>query len=204
MMTTVLIILIVSSLFNIVADIMLLWGIKHTKWEPNLESILKTPTKLLLIGSLSGLIILPFWFIPIRYLAKIPGIVGQIALYSYLLYITVLIFFHVAYAFVGIGAKESATLYKKYETIITAIAGYSFLLSIIFTGAMIYLGVTNILDMSWCHYITLPTFAIMIFRIISTVFKKVPYLVAISGTLAMLTFFIGFIHMVSNNVIIFM
>ncbi len=204
MLNTMLIILVISSLLNIVADILLLWGIKDTNWEPTVESIKKTPTSFLLIGSLSGLVILPFWFFPVTYLMRIPGIAGQIAAYSYLTYIATLIVFHVSYSFVGIGIKECDALNDKFERIITAIAGYSMLLFLIFTGAMVYLGLTSTLNMSWYHYFTLPAFTIIFFRIIAKILKSVPYIAAVSGTLAMLTFFIGFVNMISRNITVFM
>lgn len=193
-------VLMASCLINAIGDVILLWGVRNTNWEPGLEALAQTPERFVLFGSLLGLLVIPAWFLICPYLANIDGLAGKIAFMSFATYVAAVFSFHVCYAFVGVGIQALDSLQPKFEPLVGIIAGYSFLAATIFTVAMIFAGLTKAISMSWFHYATLPVFTIILFQMaLGNVFKSVPYFQAASGTFAMALFFYGFIDMVSRN-----
>ena len=197
-------ILLTSCVINAVGDVFLLWGVRYTNWQPGIEALAKTPVKYVLFGSLIGMVIIPAWFLILPYLANIGSTAGRIAFMSFAIYVSAVFTFHVSFSFVALGVQASGDLKVKFERIVGLIAGYSFLAAIVFTVSMIFLGVEREISMTWFHYITLPLFTIIgIQMVLGKVLKRLPYYRAVSGTVAMALFFIGFMDMVRRNPEIF-
>ena len=192
--------LLASCVINAIADVFLLWGARYTNYEPGLPALQKTPEKYLLFGSLIGLVILPVWFLICFYLTEISGPAGLMAFLVFAAYVAAVLCFHVCYAFVGLGIQRDAFLEEKFEPVVKTVAGFSFLLAILFTGTMIFIGATDRVAMTWLHYATLPLFTIIFFQmILGRLLRFIPYFQAFSGTLAMAAFFYGFMDMVAAN-----
>ena len=199
-LTLVLIALLVACALNAIGDVILLWGVRETNWQPGIEALAKTPEPYVVFGSMLGLATIPVWFLIAPYLAQVPGLAGRVAFFSYLTYVAGVFAFHLCYAFVGVGVQASEALKAKFAPLVQAIAGYSFLAAVVFTVAMIVSGASKSVQAEWYHYATLPLFTIILFQmVLGQVLKGVPYYWAASGTVAMAAFFIGFIDLVRRN-----
>lgn len=195
-----LIILLLSCFANIVADIFLLHGVRHTGWQPGLDALEKTPPRFILGGSLAGFVTITPWFLLLLPLSAIPDTPGMIGLVSYAIFIAAMMVFHISYAFVGLAIQSDPDLKIPFSKIIGAIAGVSALSGFIFSVPIVWLGLNGNLNMNALHYISLPTVSILLFQLIlGTALKRLPYYLAISGNLAMALFFYGFFDLMALN-----
>lgn len=189
-----------SSVVHIVADVLLLRGARENAWRTGFGALIKTPRPSLLAGALLGLFTVPVWLLPAVYLINIDGAFGLWAFFSFVGYVAVLLLFHVSYAFVGIGLQVDRNLSGPYRSLLSIIGLWSMVLSAVFTVAIVLAGVGGHLDLAWYHYLSLPSITIVLFQyLLGRLLRSVPYYLATSGTLAMLTFFVGFIDMVGRN-----
>ncbi|MEM6683805.1 MAG: hypothetical protein AAF607_16340 [Pseudomonadota bacterium] len=196
----VLSLLLIACAVNAAADVVLLWGVGETDAGPGIEALAKTPERFVIFGSMIGLLIIPVWFLIAPYLARIPGVAGNIAFYSYLIYVAGVFAFHLCYAFVGLGVQANAQLEAKFAPLVQGIASYSFLASIVFTVALGVSGFTKSVAMQWYHYAALPLFTIIFFQmILGSALKSFPHVQSALGVFAMAVFFIGFMSLVRQN-----
>jgi hypothetical protein len=200
--TALLILLSISCILNVIADILLFWGVRY-RYTTNEEVFVKTPRSFLLVGALSGLFILPFWFLPAPYLLQVDGLAGNITFFSYVTYIAILLLFHVSYSFIGLGIKADRSLGEIYTPVRSAIGAYSFLVALIFTISMVYIGVQQIWVFSWYHYLILPFPILLIALGLGNLLKRIPWFRVTSGTLSMFVFFVGFVDLINRNSSVF-
>lgn len=89
-------VLLVACGANAIGDVALLWGARHTQWQPGLKALAKTPPLLVLCGSFLGLITIPCWFLILPLVARLPGWYGLVGLLSYSAFVAGAFAFHLS------------------------------------------------------------------------------------------------------------
>lgn len=197
-------ILLAACALNAVGDVILLWGARHTNWEPGLSALAQTPPKMVLVGSLMGLLTIPCWFVIAPFLIRVPGWPGAMAFYAYLAFVASAFAFHLSYAFIGPALRKNPELENDFKAPLSAMLSFTFLMSVIASGALAVAGLSGAIDMSWYHYILLPALAIILVQMaFGNALKAVPFAKIAAGPVAMAAFFCSFLDVVRLNEVMF-
>lgn len=184
-----------SCLTNVVLDILLLWGVRETGWDPGIDALIYTPEQFNNWGALGGLFTITCWFALVPSLNRLEGWAGQVAMFGYCAYVASLILFHGSYAFIGIALRRTPDLLDVFLPLVELVVSFSAFSMLVVSLALAYLGFTKSLVFRWYHYLGLPFVSVLIFSVVFGYFlSNVPYYLAISGTVAMLAFFLSFLH----------
>ena len=193
-MTLTFLALTLACVANAVGDIFMLYGVRHTNWEPGVEAMQRTPESYLRWGALSGLVTVSAWFLLVPAMATL----GWVITLAYCVYVGVTLAFHVSYLFVGLGVKAHADLAAPFSSLIGWLSGVSFLaaaVTSVFWAVHLFAS-----GASWLYLLATPAVTIVILQILlgRLLGKTVPYFNVVAGPLAMIAFFAGFLHYVQN------
>lgn len=201
MQTSITVIILISGLVNMIADILLVSGKdfqnKHQTKEQQIE---QTPAKHILLSSLIGLIAISFWITPIYFLSKIPTPAGTVAFISFSMYIVSLAVFHVMVSYSSLCYKQNKALLPSLSSYMKGYGLVSVLLSGLYSGSMIYLSLKGTLIFWPIHYLTLPLFSMVIIQfLLGRLLKRVPHFSSVAGTLSMIVSFLSTLHIMAIN-----
>ncbi len=196
----VIIMVIVSSLSNMVADVLMSSGKDYKiKNQPIADSIKNTPDIHLILSGVIGAVSLTFWMSVLYYLSYIEGPMGKIVMIAYAAYIGCIMVFHVLCSNLFLLSKHSEMEEKKLYKIMMFYAGLCVLTSSIYSGLMLYLGVSGILQMKIIHYVFLPVFSTGIVQFLLARNIKIKHLDSIGGTISMLVAMLFTINIIITN-----
>lgn len=188
----IVILLIVSGISNMIADVLLVSGKTHKKNQTKFESVQNTPMKHIQISGILGMISIMFWVLPLYYLKTLDTFAGLLAMISFVMYIMSIQTFHVVCAYVMTCYKlndVAATLSSKSVKIYGLVC---IVLSLIYTGSMIYLSWTNIIVMNGLQIALLPIFTMIFFQVVlMKALNKIPHYASVAGTLGMIVSLLG-------------
>ena len=183
-MKSIIIIIIVTGLSNMIADIFLVSGKNHKDDQTRYDQIAETPYQHLHISGVLGLLSIAFWVTS--------TVVGILSIFSFVMYIMSIQTFHVACSYVMICYKLNGKPFDDVGKVLKIYGAICILFSLIYTGSMIYLSVTGIISMSILQYITLPVFSMIIFQVVLRgILKKIPHYTSVAGTLGMMVSLLG-------------
>lgn len=192
--------LIISGITNMIADILMVSGKKSNKKQTILEWVEKTPLKHLVLSGIIGLISISSWMSPIYYLANIPTVAGTVALLSFAVYIASLTTFHVMCTYSIICYKFNKETVDLVTKGIKMYGSVCILFSCIYTGTMIYLSLTGILEMNVLQYLTLPIFSMIIIQFaLGKALSKIPHFTSVAGTIGMVVSLLGTVSIMIQN-----
>ncbi|MEM1051527.1 MAG: hypothetical protein AAGI28_05460 [Pseudomonadota bacterium] len=199
-LSLILVVLLIACAANAVGDVALLWGARQTRWQPGLPALVKTPPRLVLLGSLLGLITIPCWFLIVPLIARLPGWYGLVACISYSAFVAGALAFHLSYAFVGPSLREVPALEGAFKRPLGTLLLYTFAMGAIASIVLALAGASQTIIMHWYHYLLLPTPAIVLIQMIfGSALRSIPFAKIIAGPLAMAAFFIAFTDLVETN-----
>ncbi len=189
------VIIIVSGLGNMVADVLLQSGRDYSKGKQSeIEIIRATKEKHLLISAILGALCIMCWQAPLFLLIKIPATLGTILQFSFLTMISCIAIFHVVCCMAFHLCKANEEKEKIATKYLSIFGPLTFIPGLIFTAMMIYAGINGQVQLNWFHYLCLPIPAIILIQfIIGKLLKKIPYFSAVSGTLSMVVSIISVI-----------
>lgn len=191
-MKSIIIIIIVTGLSNMIADIFLVSGKNHKDDQTRYDQITETPYQHLHISGVLGLLSIAFWVTPLYYLKDLSTAVGILSMFSFVMYIMSIQTFHVACSYVMICYKLNGKPFDDVGKVLKIYGAICILFSLIYTGSMIYLSVTGVISMSILQYITLPVFSMIIFQVVLRgILKKIPHYTSVAGTLGMMVSLLG-------------
>lgn len=191
-MNIVVLIIVVTGISNMIADIFLVSGKNHKQEQTKEDRINNTPYKHLHISGILGLISIAFWVTPLYYLKELSGPIATLAMFSFVMMIMSIQTFHVVCSYVMICYKLNSDGFDIAKTGLKLYGGVCILLSLIYTGSMIYLSVTDVINLNIIQYITLPFFSTAFFQVILRIaLKKIPHYTSVAGTLGMMISLLG-------------
>ena len=202
MHTTIILVLVLSGISNIVADLLLVSGGDFKRKQSKADQARETPTNHLVISGVLGLISISFWMVPLYYLSALPDTAGLVAMLSFAIYIATLTTFHAVCSFVIISFKLKEDSFAYLGGTMRYYGALCIFWSSLYTGAIIYLSVSGVLAMEIFHYLTLPLFSMIIIQLIlGSLLKKIPHFTSIAGSLSMIISLLSTVHlMISNNI----
>ena len=202
MNATIVIILILSGISNIVADLFLVSGGDFKRKESKADQARQTPMNHLVISGVLGLISISFWMVPVYYLSALPGIAGFVALLSFGITIATLTTYHAVCSFVIISFKLKEESFADLGKTMKYYGALCIIWSSVYTGCIIYLSVIGFLKMGLFHYLTLPLFSMIIVQfMVGSLLRKIPHFSSIAGSLAMIISLLSTVHiMIINNI----
>ncbi len=196
----IIILIVLSSLINMIADILLVSGKDNKiKNQEVMDIINKTPNKNIYLSGMIGVFSLAVWMSLLYFLSYLKGRVGLFVIISYAMFIGSIMVFHVSCSTIFLFAKNSLVNHKRLKKLLMFYAIPTIIFSLMYTGGMIYLGLTEVLRMNMIHYITLPIFSTIIIQIILGNIIPIKHFDSISGTLSMLISMLSTIHIIVTN-----
>lgn len=201
MYTIIGVIVLVSSLVNMFADILLVSGKDYqNKAQTKEERAFNTPDRHLVNSGFIGFVAIMFWTTPGILLAQLPTIAGKLAFITYVMFSVSLAVFHVMVAYSTLCSKHNVQLLSMIKRFVLAYGVVAIVLSAVFSFAIIYLAVTAKLVLYPIHFILLPLFSMIIIQfILGRLLREVPYYSAIAGTLGMLVSMLNIVHFMTIN-----
>ncbi len=201
MQTILYALIVISSLSNMVADILLSAGQDYRNpQQTTLDKVRNTPEKNLLISAVLGFLSIACWQAVLLALQDLSGVVGSIAKVSFAIYIATIMVFHVVCCLAIHLCKVNESKEKIATKYLIFFGVLCFVFSLLYSVAMIVLSVRGELQMAWYHYLGLPFFSVMIIQFIAgRILAKVPYYSSISGTLSMMLSLLLTVHLMAKN-----
>ncbi len=151
-----------------------------------MDIIKNTPDKHLFLSAYIGSISISLWLSVLYYLAKIPGNAGNIAMWTFAIFIGFIMVFHVVCTFVFYIVKYDES---KFETLKKTLAFFMIMctvFSLAYTLSMLYLSQQGILQINIWQILTLPFFSMIIIQFgLGKLLNRVPHFSTIAGTLGM-------------------
>ncbi len=204
MATIVIILVVVSGITNMVADVFLVSGKDHKiNNQPMIDVARNTPDKHIKLSGMIGLISLSFWLSVLYYLSYLKGNIGIITMISYAVYIGCIMVFHVVCSYIFLLGKHTEMSEKSLNKIFIFYAGACVVSSTLYSGLMLYLGISGILKINFIQYITLPLFSTIIVQFILGNLIKIKYFSSVSGTLGMIISMLSTISIIAGNFNVF-
>ncbi len=192
--------IIISSVTNMVADVFLVSGKNYAvKDQPPAEIAKNTPDKHLNISGKLGLVSLSMWMGVLYFLAYLEGNIGKLAMISYAAYIGCIMVFHVICSNIFTMLKHNTLSEEILNSIFKFYMFMCVITSLIYTGTMIYLGLSGTLKMQLVHYLTLPFASTVLVQFILGKLVKIKHFDSIAGTLSMLVAMLSSIHIMVSN-----
>ncbi len=196
----IIVLIVISSLTNMVADVFLVSGKDHTiKNQPPTEIAKNTPDNHLHISGMLGLVSLSFWMGVLYFLSYLKGTGGMLAMLFYAAYIGCIMVFHVFCSNVFLLVKHSQIEEKKLESVFKFYMLMCVITSLLYTVTMFYLGLSGTLKMNIIHYLTLPFSSTVIVQFILGKIIKIKHFESIAGTFSMLVAMLSTIHIMVSN-----
>lgn len=200
-MTLITVIIIVTGISNMAADLFLSSGRDYSdKNQSILGRAQNTPDRHFFISAVLGLSSLLFWQTPVYFLAKLPGTAGAVAAVSFAMSIGAIAVFHVVCSLAIMFYKHNEDKEKTLKLYISVFSAFCIVFTLLYSIVMIYMGTTGRLTMRWYHYITLPFCSVAIIQfVIGKLLKRVPYLETVSGTLSMVVALLSTLNVLAVN-----
>ncbi len=202
MVTVFIILIVISAFINMIADIYLVSGKESGMRKKDMFSIIeKTPVKHINLSGMIGVFALSFWMLVLYFLSFIEGTMGTIALVSFAMYIGSIMVFHVACSHLFLLVKRSDMDNDYLKKILVFYMIPCVIFSLLYTGVMIYLGLSGVLKMNILYYLTLPFCSTCIFQfgLGNIGIIKWKHFESIIGTLSMLLAMLGTIGIIVSN-----
>lgn len=195
------VIIVLSSVSNMYADLLLtLEGEKKIIGKKTFELFTQASEKNLLISAVLGVVAIGFWQTPLYFMQHLTGVIGGVAIVSFAILIGVIMAFHPICCLCIHLVKVDATKEKTAMQYITYVGMLCFVVTIVFTLAMITLGVNGDLVMQWYHYAGLPLFTMVVIQFgLGKMFGRIRYFSSISGTLGMMISLLLLVHLLRSN-----
>ncbi len=197
----IIIIVVISAIINMIADILLQSGRDYSNLkQSNLEVIRATKEQHLFVSAIMGVLAISCWQAPLYLLMKVPLLSGKILFFSFLLMINSISVFHVACCMAFHIYKVNEEKEKIATKYLSVFGSCIFLFGLIYTGTMIYLGYNGVLKLNVFHYLTLPLPSVILIQFtLGRILKRLPYFSPVSGTLSMLVSIIATVNILKTN-----
>ncbi len=198
--TIVIVIIIVSSITNMVADVLMKSGKDHRiKNQSILDIAKKTPDKHLYLSGIIGLVSLLSWMSVLYYLSYIEGIEGILMMFTYAAFIGCIMVFHVICSYTFLLSNHSEIEKDKLAKVLYFYMAMTVIFSVAYSGGMMYLGLSGVLKMNIIHYITLPLFSTILIQFMLGKIVKIKHFDSIAGTLSMLVSLLATMNIIATN-----
>ncbi len=175
-MTDIIIIsvIVTASISNMIADVFLASGKNYKiKKQSRMDIIKNTPDRHLFLSAYIGSISISLWLLVAYYLAKIPSDMGNVAMWTFVIYIAFVMTFHVVCSFVFYIVKYDESKFDVFKKILAFFMIMCSVFSLAYTLSMLYLSWQGIIQMNIWQILTLPL-------------NRIPHFSSIAGTLGML------------------
>ncbi len=194
----IILIVVLSSFANIIADLLLVSGRnKNLKKQSSFDIAKSTSEKNIKLSAIIGAFAISLWLFVLFFLKRIEGKIGLYINLSYALFIISIVFLHISWSKIFLLAKHPNLSEHNFNKKLILYIIPSTLFCFIFSGLMIYVGVVGILKMTFLHYLLLPMFSVVLLQLLAIL--KIKYLDILYGsyaTIAMLLSMLSIIHLI--------